>query len=116
MLINCDVHPFLRATLSFKSGNLTYLRPASDLHVDNKKIKLASKNVFNITRLAYDDSGQYICTIIVLNASGIVEGEVTRHYLIVLKEGKTCMDRYLYNFLLNFIRISQHSCNNKYSH
>ena len=86
------------------SGNLTYLRHASltDLHVDNKKIKLASKNVFNITRLAYDDSGQYICSIIVLNASDFVEGEVTRHYLIVLKEGKTCMDRYLYNFLLNF--------------
>ena len=103
MLINCDVHPFLRATLSFKSGNLTYLRPGSltDLHVDNKKIKLASKNVFNITRLAYDDSGEYICSIIVVNASRI-QWDVTRHYLIVLKEGKTCMDRYLYNFLLNF--------------
>jgi hypothetical protein len=90
MLINCDVSYWVPTTLSFKPNGSTNI---SDLHVDNEKIKLASKNVFNITRLMYEDSGHYICTIISCNDAAMVEGEVTRHQLTVLKEGKTYMDR-----------------------
>ena len=91
MLIKCNIFDWAPTTLSFKPNGTTNI---SDLPVDNEKIKLASKNVFNITRLEYEDSGEYICFIITWNATGdMVKGEVTRHQLTVLKEGKTCMDR-----------------------
>ena len=87
MLIYCDVHGWAKTDLSFKpTGGNNII----DLHVDDKKIKLASKNVYNITRLTYNDSGEYICDIQILNTSVV---EITRHQLLVLKEGKTCMNR-----------------------
>ena len=84
MLINCDLHDWaVQTDLSYKptgSDNLV------ELPVDNKKIKLASKNVYNITRLTYNDSGEYICDVLIFNSTKIARGEVIRRQLIVLKQ------------------------------
>ena len=83
MLIRCDVPGNATLLLKPKEKNDTVI----DLSVDNKKIELVSKNVFNITRLAYNDTGDYMCQ------SGMSRGPnrtfttLTR-YRLVLKEGK----------------------------
>ena len=94
MIINCNVHNDTNATLSFKpnGSDTTY-----DLSVNDEKIKLASKNVFNITRLAYNDSGEYNCTISTGNTT-----DITEHQLMVLKEGKACMHGYSLTILSTF--------------
>ena len=93
MKINCDNHKnALSTALSFKPNgtNTTY----HSLPVNGEKIKLTSTNVFNITRLVYNDSGRYNCTIIYgYMGNGSFLKDVTEHILIVLKEGKACMDR-----------------------
>ena len=38
-------------------------KPTKKLEVDNKKIKLVSKNVFNITNLTTQDHGWYTCQV-----------------------------------------------------
>ena len=85
MLINCDRHDWaVKTELSYKpTGSDNFI----DLHVDNKKIKLASKNVYNITHLAYNDSGEYICSVWTLNNKKKAAGEEIRLQLIVLKHG-----------------------------
>ena len=85
MLIRCDV-----------SGNATLLRQPIgkndtiiiDPSVDNDKIKLVSKNVFNITRLTYNDTGDYMCQSDMSKAPNTTFRTLTRHRLIVKKEGK----------------------------
>ena len=101
MLIKCDDHGWATTDLLFQP---TGSNDIIDLHVDNKKIKLASKNVYNITHLTYNDSGEYICYIITLNTSEKAAAEITRHELLVLKEGKTCMDR-MADFLLDIFCV-----------
>ncbi len=91
MIINCDVYDWDRTYLSVIPADGRDNGSVIDLPVDHEKIKLASKNVYNITNLAYNDSGQYICDIIIVNTTSKVIGEITRHYLAVLREGKTCI-------------------------
>lgn len=63
-------------------------------YVDDKKIKLVSKNVFNITQLAYNDSGQY--TYGYYSQKGNMSmGIVGRYDVLVLKEGNNCSDLFL---------------------
>lgn len=59
ILIHCNAYPRSNATLSFKpyeTSDALY-----ELPIDDGKIELVSKNVFNITRLARNDSGEYTC-------------------------------------------------------
>ena len=59
ILIDCDVLNRPNATLSFKPDGIQ--DTIYDLPIDHEKIKLTSKNVFNITRLTHHDSGEYTC-------------------------------------------------------
>lgn len=76
-------------TISFKplyeTGDILY-----DFTVDNNKMKLVSKNVVNVTRLTYYDSGQYICDLIVTINKEAIDFP-RRQDVIVLKIGKTCI-------------------------
>ena len=56
MVINCAVNVKENVTL-YRSN------PPKTLTVDNKKIKLLSTNVFNITNLAEEDNAIYDCTV-----------------------------------------------------
>ena len=56
MVINCAVNVKENVTLS-------RLDPPKTLTVDNKKIKLRSNNVFNITNVKEEDKGIYDCTV-----------------------------------------------------
>ncbi len=92
IIINCDVvHDAVRVYLGLNPADERNNGSSIDLLVDHEKIKLASKNVYNVTHLAYNDSGQYRCDIILFNSTNRTTGEVTRHYLTVLREGKTCI-------------------------
>ena len=88
--INCDLLPRGTSSLSVVRKSKTHFTIESyDLSVDNKKIFWVSKNVYNITRLTYNDSAQYECqTSERLN----MRTELTLfkdQNLIVLKKGKT---------------------------
>ena len=56
MVINCAVNVKENVTLSRSN-------PPKTLTVDNKKIKLLSKNKFNITNVKEEDKGIYDCTV-----------------------------------------------------
>ena len=56
MVINCAVNVQENVILS-------RLNPPKTLTVDNKKIKLLSKNKFNITNVKEEDEGIYDCTV-----------------------------------------------------
>ena len=62
MVINCtvNVEENVIMTLSQKKSSKRILR---QLKVDNKKIKLLSTNVFNITNLTKEDDGIYYCSV-----------------------------------------------------
>ena len=53
--------------------------------VDNKKIKLISKNNFNITRLTYNDTGIYMCSVLWSNNNYL---EIFEIYKLIVVEGK----------------------------
>ena len=79
-------------------------------YVDGKKIKLVSKNVFNITRLAYNDSGQYTYGYY-FQRGNLSMGIVGRYDVLVLKEGKICFQlsypfKILMQLLNRFLAIS----------
>ena len=58
--LNCDrLGMNVRKLTFYPTGSTAMFR----LHVDNKKIKMLSKNVYNITNLAYNDSGEYACRV-----------------------------------------------------
>ncbi|CAB4029960.1 basement membrane-specific heparan sulfate proteoglycan core, partial [Paramuricea clavata] len=85
-VINCDVYNW--ASVSFVFSPVNKSEKPIKFHLPTKKIKLVSKNVYNVTPLAYKDSGQYICNICVLNTTRYTAGKITRHNLFVLEEGK----------------------------
>ena len=90
MLIQCFVHDRANYSLSIPPMNSG---KKHDLSVDGKKIKWSSNTSYNVTDLAYNDSGQYICGTtwsFKRGARRYVEGEERRYFLTVLKEGKTC--------------------------
>ena len=76
--------------------------------VDNKKIKLVSKHVFNITNLQYNDTGMYMC------GKQVLWNDT--HYLviffeerIVVRKGKFCINRQLHFFVAkNSTRSHKH--------
>ena len=59
ILIHCNVYDGSNVTLSFKPYEKS--NAIRELFINDGKIKLVSKNVFNITRLIHDDSGEYTC-------------------------------------------------------
>ena len=75
-------------TISFKphgTNNILY-----DFIADDEKIKLVSKDIVNVTRLTYKDSGQYI-TGVDVKRGRIISGVVERYEVIVLQKGKICI-------------------------
>ena len=92
-VINCDVYNRAYVSFGFWPANKSekYVR---SFPVPTEKIKLVSRNVYNVTRLAYKDSGQYICEMMMNTTDGDVTRHYTRHSLFVLEEGKTYMDCY----------------------
>ena len=60
MVINCAVNVKENVTLSLTKSSKSISR---NLMVDNKKIKLLSKNVFNITDVTEKDDAIYDCTV-----------------------------------------------------
>ena len=44
-----------------KGDNVTLWFRSKKVHVDNKKIKMAAKKIFNITNLSSSDTGMYSC-------------------------------------------------------
>ena len=91
IIVDCQFHPVseLDATLLFKRNGSTKI---SLLSVDNTKIKLVSKNYFNITHLEYNDTGMYMCSKQTLRNN--------THYLVVfikykhvVIKGKVCTNR-----------------------
>ena len=55
---NCAIRSSENVTLWFGKGN-----DRKQLQVDNDKIVLVSKNVFNVTRLTKEDDGWYVCEV-----------------------------------------------------
>ena len=55
--------------------------------VDNKKTQLISKNNFNITRLTYNDTGTYMCSVQVLSSNNNYL-EIFEIYKLIVVEGK----------------------------
>ncbi len=92
MIINCDYHDWAPTDLWFMPADARDNGSVFDLPVDHEKIKLASKNVYNITNLAYNDSGLYLCIITIANTTNTIIRERIRYNLTVLREGKTCID------------------------
>ena len=89
MLIRCDVPAWANSTLSLQPKGMN--ETIYNLSVDNEKIRLISKNVFNITNLAYNDSGDYMCESDMLEEPNTASRVMTRYRLIVIKKGKTCL-------------------------
>ena len=58
MEFNCGIRSSENVTLWFGKGN-----NGKKLQVDNNKIILVSKNVFNVTRLTRKDDGWYVCKV-----------------------------------------------------
>jgi hypothetical protein len=58
-LFNCSVNTSEEVTLSFKKNRTSEQK----LQVTDKKIISVSKNIFNLTRLAYMDMGNYMCRV-----------------------------------------------------
>ncbi len=56
--LNCTIRSSENVTLWFGKGN-----DRKQLQVDNDKIVLVSKNVFNVTRLTNEDDGWYVCKV-----------------------------------------------------
>ena len=93
--MKCDLLPRGTASLSVERQmpppgfvNSSYT-VSEDLFVDNKKIFLISKNVYNITNLTYYDSGVYGCQI-----SETIDDRTRltlskNQVVTVLKKGKT---------------------------
>ena len=100
-VINCGdiwAYAFLMFTpIDVNATTLPYPR-----YVDNEKIKLVSKNAFNITRLTYYDSGQYMCINAIMNGTELIPWDIKRYNLIVLNEGKTCMHTMDRSLFFNF--------------
>jgi hypothetical protein len=59
LLFNCSVNTSEEVTLSFKKNRTSEQK----LQVTDKKIISVSKNIFNLTRLAYMDMGNYMCRV-----------------------------------------------------
>ncbi|CAB4018202.1 ---NA--- [Paramuricea clavata] len=59
LLFNCSVNTSEEVTLSFKKNSASEEKRL----VIDKKIILVSKNIFNITSLAYMDMGYYMCRV-----------------------------------------------------
>jgi hypothetical protein len=59
MLMNCSVNTPDNATLFRK----VYGQDKYAVHVDNKKVKMPAKNVFNITNLSSSDRATYTCEV-----------------------------------------------------
>ena len=89
MLIRCDVPARANSTLSLQPKGMN--ETIYNLSVDNEKIRLISKNIFNITNLAYNDSGDYMCESDMLEEPNTASRVMIRYRLIVIKEGKTCL-------------------------
>ena len=87
MLIRCDLPAWANSTLSHQPKGMN--KTIYNLSVDNEKIRLISKNIFNITNLAYNDSGDYMCESDMLEKPNTAS-RVIRYRLIVIK-GKTCL-------------------------
>ncbi len=56
MEFNCEIRSSENVTLWFGKG-----KDGKKLQVDNNKIVLVSKKVFNVTRLTRKDDGWYVC-------------------------------------------------------
>ena len=90
MLIKCLVHDRANYSLSIQTMNGGKQHHPS---VDGKKIKWSSNTSFNVTELAYNDSGRYICETLwsTDTAGGNYMARKTRYFLTVLKKGNTYM-------------------------
>ena len=90
------VHESDNVTLLFKRKGSSKI---SFPPVDNKKIKLVSKNNFNITRLEYNDTGMYMCSNQTLRNNTRYLVIFAKYKLVVLK-GKICTNFADYTFAL----------------
>ena len=84
ILVQCDESTEI--SLAFKRIGAKFMK---DLPVDHNKIKRVEWNVYNVTNLTYDDTGEYVCNRVSRPSGGtIYRDEVARQDLAVLKEGK----------------------------
>ena len=85
ILVNCEDGDDISLVFNGTGSKLI-----KDLPVDHNKIKLVALNVFNVTNLTNNDTGEYACNMVSKGVIGDVYiDKMTRQNLIVLNEGKT---------------------------
>ncbi|XP_028407243.1 fibroblast growth factor receptor 2-like [Dendronephthya gigantea] len=96
LLVNCAVNTADNATLILRKEPRSTTSEITRV-VDNKKIKMAAKNVFNITNVTITDEGRYFCNVCnkkrLLHLLQIIKGNAYLKPSVIIKPNRKLYDR-----------------------